>query len=507
METRSFEIREVNEEARTVTGIAVPYDTATDVGGYQESFERGAITSHEGVKLFWNHTEVIGKVIAGRDTDEGYEITARISDTTLGRDAHTFLKDGVIDRFSVGFIPVEHRTDEGVVVRTRVDLKEVSLVPFPAYAGATISEVRAEKTNESNERGSIAEPQQMENTNTYDDAEIRSELESVKRELAVVREAGSTNSKPATNFRSGGEFLKALAGGSEEAKNEIRAYTGAVLADSHTSNDWKNDLLVIVNKGRPLVNLFDSGPLAGQGNFVEYPKVSGVTGDVAQQAAEGDDLAYIELSVTTDTAPVKTYGAYSELSRQVIERSDVSYLDAVLKAQAASYAKVTNGVVRNALANASAQSGASFTLSSSTASNFINAAVDGVQKIEDNSLGLSAEFCLVSADVWARMAGLVDSANRPVFDINGDGSNTIGNANIRGIAGSLAGLPVVVDGGLAAKSLYVASRQAIATWENPGAPVRLQDENIINLTKQFSLYGYMAVGVKQAAGLVKATVA
>ena len=510
LETRDFQIREVNDEERTVTGIAVPFDSETDVGGYREKFERGAIAGVEGVKLFWNHQEVIGKVIRGADTDAGYEVTAKFSDTTLGRDAHTLAKDGAVDKFSVGFVPVEHRTDEGVVVRTKVDLKEVSLVPFPAYAGAQISEVRAEANNASanNSKEDSNESTIMVNENVYDDSELRSELDIVKRELAVVRENGAGNSAPSINFRSAGEFIKALAANDENARNEIRAYTGAVLADSHTSNDWKSDLLRIVDRGRPVINLFDKGTLGAQGNSVEYPKVAGTSGDVAQQVAEGDNLAYLEVSITTATAPVKTFGGYSEISRQAIERSDVAYLDSVLKFQAASYAKVTNAYVAGVLAAATPQTGTSFTLSSATAASFLGAVTDGIQKISDNGLlSQDAGFVLVSTDVWSKMANLVDGNGRPLFDLNGDGANTVGNANIRGIAGSLAGLPVVVIGSFPAKTFYVANSSALVTWENPGAPLHLQDENIINLTKQFSLYGYLAAGVKDANGLVKATVA
>lgn len=509
LETRAFEIREVNKEERTVTGIAVPYDTDTDVGGYREKFERGAIASVEGVKLFWNHQEVIGKVTEGRDTDAGFEVTAKFSDTALGRDAHTLALDGAVDKFSIGFLPVEHRTEEGVVVRTKVDLKEVSLVPFPAYAGAQISEVRAEPNNATNQTKEVSyETHSMTQENVYDDSELRSELEIVKRELAVVREGGATSTTPSINFRSAGEFVKALADNDETARNEVRAYTGAVLSDSHTSNDWKSDLLRIVDRGRPVINLFDKGTLGAQGNNVEYPRVSGTSGDVAQQAAEGDNLAYLEVAITTATAPVKTFGGYSEISRQAIERSDVAYLDSVLKFQAASYAKVTNAYVASVLAAATPQTGTSFTLSSSTAASFLGAVTDGIQKISDNGLlSQDAGFVLVSTDVWARMANLVDGNGRPLFDLNGDGANTVGNANVRGIAGSLAGLPVVVVGSLAAKTFYVANSSALMVWENPGAPLHLQDENIINLTKQFSLYGYLAAGVKDANGLVKATVA
>lgn len=518
--TRSFDIKDFNEEDRTVTGIAVPFDTPTSVGDYSEQFARGAIEGFDGVKLFWNHREVIGKVIAGRETDEGYEVTARISDTTLGRDTYTYLRDEVIDKFSVGFIPVEQRTEEdGTVTRTKVDLREVSLVPFPAYATASVSEVRAESEKPAGQSNNAAnhtkedsqESHIMENTVTIEQFdELRSRLEINERELAVVRDNGAGGTDTGLHFRSGGEFLKALGEGDDAAKTEARAWSpaGNVLADSHTSNDWKNDLLVIVNKGRPLVSAFSSGPLGAKGNYVEFPKVDSVSGTVGKQVNEGDALNRIGVKVTTDTAKVETYGAYSRLSRQAIERSDVSYLDTVLKAQANEYGKVTNKAVRDALAAASAQAGVSFTLTSATAANWIDAVLDGTQKIEDNGvLAQTADFVIASTDVWNKLARTMDDNGRPVFALNGDGSNSIGTANLRALTLSIAGLPVLRDPEATSKTFYVASADAVSTWENAGAPVRLEDESIITLSKDFALYGYMAVGVKDDNGLVKAQVA
>lgn len=510
--TRSFEIREVNEEERTVTGIAVPWDSPTNVGGYTEQFSRGAIESVEGTKLFWNHSEVIGKVISGRDTDAGYEIKARISDTTLGRDAHTFLKDGVIDRFSVGFLPVEQRTEEnGTVTRTKVDLKEVSLVPFPAYNGATVSEVRALKTNANLTKEEVSEDTSNNILNTeiakYDDSEIRSELDSVKRELAVVRENGVTNSVAGTQFRSAGELVKALASGDENASAELtRAYTGAQLSDTTSRNDWKAGLLKIVNSGRPVVNAFQKDTLGGTGMSVEYPRIKTLTGNVGVQVAEGDDLTYVEIQTETATAPVKTYGAYSQLSRQVIERTEIPYLQKTLEYQASSYAKVTNDAVRAAIAAATPQAGASLTLTTAKANAWLGGIFDALGLIQDNGNGAQGEFIMVSRDVFKQFLTLTDSTDRPVFNINGDGANTFGNAGVRANA-TVAGIPLVVDTGAAAKTLYVASSEAVTTWEAPGVPFRLDDENPINLTKVYSIYGYMAVGVTNPKGLVKFTIA
>lgn len=505
MEIRSMEVRAVDTETRTITGLAVPYGQVTNVGDFQEKFERGAFGDDvTDVKLFYGHENPIGLVTKGRDTEQGYEIEARISKTAKGDEVYELLRDGVLNKFSVGFIPVEDRDEDGVVVRTKVNLKEVSVVPFPAYDGAQILAVRNDDASTNSEapltENSNKEQSKMTEINyavATDVEDLRSSIDELTRRV----DASGDTDVAAPQFRSGGDFLKAVVADDPQA----RAYTGAVLADSHTSNDWKNDLLKIVDRGRPVVNLFSRGPLGDHGMTIEYPRIGGITGDVAKQVAEGDDLAYMELSITTASAPVNTYGAYSQLSRQVIERSDVSYLSAVLEAQAASYAKVTNGVARSAMVAATPQTGTSFTLSSATADKFLDAVVDGVNKIDLNGQGTQADFILVSQDVFAKMASVASTGF--AFDVNNSNGATLGSVNVRGLSGTLAGLPIVVETGLAAKSFYVASSNAVTTWEDSRSPIRLDDENVVNLTKVYSIYGYLAVGVTNANGLVKATVA
>jgi tyrosine-protein phosphatase YwqE len=87
MITREFQARLVETEERTIVGLAVPYGQEIDLtGNTKERFEAGAIQSIEDVKLFYGHEEPIGKVMEGRDTEEGFEIVARISDTVRGNE-------------------------------------------------------------------------------------------------------------------------------------------------------------------------------------------------------------------------------------------------------------------------------------------------------------------------------------------------------------------------------------------------------------------------------------
>lgn len=504
LEIRSVELRSVDLEERTITGLAVPYGQTVDVGDYKERFESGAFEGSTDVKLFNEHREIIGLVRSGQDTEAGYEIQAYISKTTAGNDVYELLKDGALNRFSVGFIPLEDEESDGVVVRKKALLKEVSVVAFPAYSGAVLSEVRTEeKTNTKEDTNMSEEIKEV----LSEVANLRGELEETNRRIAV---AGENKTEAAPLFRNAADLVKAIGDGKSEAVEEVRkldrAYTGSVIADSHAANDWKTGLLAIVNQNRDVLNLFNRGPLGPTGMTVEYAKIDAVTGEVSQQVAEGDDLAFMKVEVTTATAPVKTYGAYSELSLQAIRRSDVPFLQLTLEAQAQSYAKVTNGVVRTALTGATPVTGTSLTLTTAKGKDWMQAVMDGVKKIDQNALGAKAEFILVSWDVWLQVATLSDTTDRPLFNINGDGQNTIGNVN-GNVVGSLVGLPVVVDYTLAAKTMYVASSRAITTWETPGVPFRLDDENPVNLTKVYSIWGEMAVGVTNALAIVKPTIA
>lgn len=505
LEIRSVEFRSVDLETRTIAGLAVPYGQTVDVGDYKESFVRGVFDGSTDVKLFNEHREIIGLVTKGEDTEAGYAIEARISKTSAGNDTYELLKDGAVNKFSVGFIPVEQRDDNGVVVRTKATLKEVSVVAFPAYDGASISEVRAEE-NPNNEEDIIMSEENKEVLNRV--ANLEAANEELERRFAV---AGETKEEEApVQFRTAGDFVKAQYEDTAEAREEVkkihtRAYTGSVLADSHTHQDWKTDLLRIVTQNRNIVNLFNKGPLPAQGMTVDAVKVSAVTGAVASQVAEGDDLTLIKIDVDPVSYAVRTYGAYSELSRQVIERSDVPFLNLTLNAQTQSYAKVTNDRARAVMVATTPVAGTSLTLSTAKGADWLNAILDGVDKIRVSAAGAQADFVLVSRDVYLKIATLADTTDRPLNSVNGDGVNTFGN--VRNFGGTFCGLPLFYDGALAAKSMYIASSDAVTTWETPGVPFRLDTENPLNLTHVYSVYGYLAVGATNELAIVKPTIA
>ena len=493
MNKLTFEIRSQNEEERIVSGIAVPYGQEISVGGIKERFERGAISNIEDVKLFWSHQEPIGKVLRGEDTEDGYLIEAQISKTPRGDEALTLLNDGVINKMSVGFQPVKDRKEDDVIVREEVSLREVSLVSFPAYSQADVLSVREETNTENLEKV-------MENNNEM--VEVREELDTLTREVASIRESAPVVST-IPSWNSFGDFVKAVVRGDDAAVEMTRAYAGAVVSpegpDSIGRDAWVNEALLLVDHGRPSLNSFRKAGLPEAGLNIDYPAVLTNTLDVDTQAAQGDTLVFGKLSLQTKTTPVKTIGGWTDVSRQTIERSSVAYLSEVFRAMSIAYGKTTNDMFIDTLTGNTDL--ASLTGVAGTAEGITGAVADASISIYENAAG-RPQFILASPDVWKMLVSLFAVDGRPI--VGGSAPvNNIGSSNLPQMTANLFGLEVVVDPALPAGTCYIANSNAITTWESGGAPYRLSDEDITNLTNQFSIYGYIAFGVIYPEMIVK----
>lgn len=489
MEIRHFEAR-ADVEERTITGLAVPYGQEANIGGaYQERFVAGAIGSVEDVKLFYGHEEPIGKVVEGRDTEEGFEIMARVSDTPKGNEVLTLMRDGVLNKFSVGFIPVEQDQDGSTITRTKVDLKEVSVVPFPAFAGANITEVREDQPEEVED----SEAPEEERNSMSENIEL--EVRSVQDEVAELRrvvEAAQTEQTPAVvgaEIRSQGEFAKALLKGDDSAIELARAASDS--SDTVLLPGFIGYIDNLIDQNRPTLSAFSRGSLPASGLTVEYAQVSANTIDVAAQSAENAALSFGNLSIDSVSAAVTTYGGYTSMSKQTVERSSVDYLNTVFRALSIAYATATNAAVVSTVEGLT-YTGKVFDISAGTSAAIVGGIADGATYIFENT-GLRPEAIMASTEAYKFLMTVVDTTGRPVLQQVGDGVNNIGSADVPGLRGSLLGLPVIVDPALTANKCYMANSAALQIFESAGSPVRLTDSDITTLTDSVSVYGYMAI--------------
>ena len=506
MLTREYAAQAQASGDRLITGIAIPYDDEIEyMPGWFETVARDAFNPETNgpIKLFWQHSDVIGTVTEARNTEAGLEITARISETSLGNDVYALAKDGAIDRFSIGFIPIDAKTrdEHGSthITHTAINIREVSLVPFPAYENAKVTDVRAaqEPTTEK-------EPPIM--------TESRAALDTVLERMDSLEQAFAAQAQaqaPApVDTRSAAQVLKALAAGDPQARDE---YNGTISSADGTMTrpSWIVDLTRLTDRINPLKELFSVGPLPKDGMNLEYTELKANTIAVNEQAKEGDNLQIGGISTQDKTTPVKTFGGYTTLTRQAIERTRIPLLQTHLqgmslaagKRSAAYFASVFNETVKAQAATALASTKVASALAWSDLAGLI---VDAAERFQDNALPLDG--LIVDKATFKALAALTASDGRPLMSVSGTGANTVGTVNPAALAGDLVGIKVVPNllstpGAMGEKivgAFY--SSLALRTYETP--VVQLQDENILNLTQAFSVYRYHAVAAEIPAGIV-----
>ena len=512
LEWRESKISLAENEARTIEGLAVPYERETKLGsGYYEIIAADAYQPDGGVgqvKLLWRHGEVIGVGTATSGPD-GVTIHARLSRTSAGDDAYQLVKDCAVDSLSIGFIPLEYEEtwddDDNLHVRQKlIDIKEVSLVPWPAYDDAKVTKVR-EKT-------------QREETSKMDNDTLEAEVMRLRTSVNELRTTmAAPHAAPHVERRCAAEIVKALVAGDSQTLEDVnaiqaRAWSGTTSAADPiaTGPYWVNDLTRIYDQPDALKPLFAVGDLPSEGMRVDhtYLKTNSVT--VNKQSAEGDDLTLGKVELQSASTPVGTYGGYTSLSRQTIERASVSILQRHLEAMAVAAGAASRKALAAAWNKGLKDQEAASLVSTKAASALTWADLSAL--VVDAAAYFAAQNSpldglVVNKATFKALAALT-AGDRPLLAVGSDGSNTAGGMNLVGISGDLAGLKIVCD--LNAEATNVATvqkcvggfytRDAIRIYES--GLVQLQATQVINLTDNYSIYRYAAYANEIQGGIL-----
>ena len=148
-----LELRVPDMSERIVEGIVVPWNETSyltdDPRG--ERFRPGSLTRTvkergDRVKLFraHDHTVAVGRSVQWKVSNEGgCWAQFRIAATPAGDDVLVEVREGMLDAFSVGFLPKrETRGTDGAREIIEAQLHEVSLCPIGAYDGARVLAMR-----------------------------------------------------------------------------------------------------------------------------------------------------------------------------------------------------------------------------------------------------------------------------------------------------------------------------------------------------------------------------
>lgn len=175
-----FEL-ESSDESGEFSGYAAVFgnrDSGDDI------IERGAFSKtiredFDRIKILALHNDCwlpVGKPIELREDEKGLYIRGKISDTSMGRDVRTLLRDGVLSELSIGYDAVifDFDSETGIRHLKEIRLWEVSVVTWAMNNQAKIEEVK-----------SLAEELRME---AKAGRITRARLDALKPFIAVVRE-------------------------------------------------------------------------------------------------------------------------------------------------------------------------------------------------------------------------------------------------------------------------------------------------------------------------------
>jgi HK97 family phage major capsid protein len=103
---------------------------------------RDSIIKNNQIKLLWQHQsdKPLGNIIFMKEDDHGLFIKGQIiNDVQYAKDAIALINNNVIDGLSIGCAPKEFEHDnQGTRILKKIDLKEISIVTFPANSDSRI---------------------------------------------------------------------------------------------------------------------------------------------------------------------------------------------------------------------------------------------------------------------------------------------------------------------------------------------------------------------------------
>lgn len=507
-------------DGMTLEGVAVPFNQRYALfSDYAEVIDPDCdFGTRKTVKVSREHGDLIGKLTDMRSEADGLHVVAKLADTESGREAAELVREGVYDGFSIGFRPVENRvidSDDGVteVHRRKVDLFEVAVTGIPAYPAAEITSQRSQTTTTNNE----SEAPSMGNDNEQRDVNER--LEAFGEELRGIKAtmaAGIQTTAPAElggEFRTAGDYLKALSderNAGHAAAIDLMRQTRDQIVTGDTGNTvaWITDDLRLIEQRRKVTNILTRDTLPATGMSMEYNVVSEDTTAAAKQTAEGAALTFGKVKFGTKTAEINTYGGYTTLSRQVIDRSTTPMLNTALKALNNAYAKATENAVRTYLYDLiksqrdAAQNPNNITapaaLNAMTPDQWAGLILDAAEVMDDRNAAMTRLG--VSKDVALALIKLKDSGNR-FMDISGKGGDTIGAFDLTGVVGDLMRVPVYLLPKAPDGTAAFIDPTAVTVWES-GGPTQLSNTDPVNIVDNYSVYGYMAVAATFTDGLL-----
>jgi HK97 family phage prohead protease len=496
-------------ESRTLTGRIVTWGEEGNTSAGRTVFSKDSIAFGKNVKLLLEHelTRPIGKMVSAEVTDTGIEAKFKISNTSAGSDALVEAAEGLRDGFSVGVKLNEWANQDGAMVISSAKLIEVSLVTEPAIDSARVAEVAAsEEENKVSEEATVSEDQTTTEGEQVSDTTVPAPaVETVEAQASEVQaKSAPMFATPRVNLNvTAGQYALAqvrAAQGDTDARDLVAALDIATVSENTgmVPPNYLRDIIGVIDDSRPFINSIERAALPASGMKVFTPKL-GAQATVAL-TAEGDEFDSTDTAVTFQEDNIVKFAGANVINVELVDRSDPSFVDLLLRELAASYAQKTDAYALG-LARDTAVGSSGATIYAA----IVDGIADSYSVMRRTPNRLVVHPSAAGTVSWAQLLAAVDEDKRPLFSAiapsNAAGQITQGSTN-----GTVAGLDLVVDPNYTGDQFALVYPSMAMRFHESGT-VQIRANIVANGRIEIGIYGYVAVVNRYPTAFRKLTVA
>lgn len=515
-------------EAGSLFGRLVPWDTPASVSDdgrhhYTESFAPGGLRAEPGtvVPVYAGHVPtragvqrgpLVGRVDDLEHRDDGLYGRVTLADVAAAAELRA-LADLVGATFSVEF--TDDTPASANVIRTAATLTGLAVLTAPnrgCYQGAEVLAVRGrpgdddpdddDPDDDDGEGGEVPDTPGTEGG--------AAPLARARIEAEVRRALGRALTRPLVHplarFETAYDFFAATRsdGAGELANQFAEAYHARALADQVTTNNpgvippgWLNEVFGIIDMGRPVVTAIGTRPLPAAGMDIDWPYFAGdLHALIGEQVTQKTEITSVRVDLLKASVPLKTYAGGSDISWQLIRRSQPSYREAYIRIMTAAYGVVTDNVVSDALPAVSGSGHVEVDWSASDPQGTaLRGAIFEASAMVQTATGRPASVVLAASDVFMKFGAM------PMLVPSTYGTqNVAGTATASTLDVSVSGLRVVLAPDMAAGTAVVTNSMAAAWFED--GPMAVSAQDVAKLGENVAVWGMGAFAALIPAGIV-----
>ena len=494
-------------ESRTLTGRIVTWGEEGNTSAGRTIFSENSIQFGKNVKLLLEHemSKPIGKMLSAEVTDTGIEAKFKLANTTVASDALVEAAEGLRDGFSVGVKLNDWANQDGAMVISSAKLIEVSLVTEPAIDSARVAEVAASDEQVSEEASASEDQPTTQGEQVSDTTVPAPAVETVEAPVAEVQAKSApmfTTPRVNLNVTAGQYALAQVRAqqGDTDARDLVAALDIATVSENTgmVPPNYLRDIIGIIDDSRPFINSIERAALPASGMKIFTPKL-GAQATVAL-TAEGDEFDSTDTQVTFQEDNIVKFAGANIINVELVDRSDPSFVDLLLRELAASYAQKTDAYALG-LARDTAVGSSGATIYAA----IVDGIADSYNVMRRTPNRLVVHPSAAGTISWAQLLAAVDEDKRPLFSAlapsNAPGATTQGSTN-----GTVAGLDLVVDPNYTGDQFALVYPSMAMRFHESGT-VQVRANVVANGRIEIGIYGYAAVVNRYPTAFRKLTVA